>query len=189
MTVTQLPETITLTPEDEARRLWQGALTAFEHGAGSFEALSEAIDLGARAVEIVAVQKLQGVAMEFPATIALQLEIPDPEVNPVRDAVTTPKALRFIDLLDMLGEDDLDCVSPGLHRGWEDRRFSCLRSRTLARRACGAEIKASDREQLLLLEAYRNRIFRLPPPVKVVPADIIAAFPALTNLYDQLTRA
>ena len=71
-------------------------------------------------------------------------------------------------VLDLLSDDALECVAPGMHRGWEDRRFSCRRSRETASEAVGYRIPPDDREALLLLSAYRNRVFRLPPPVRVV---------------------
>ncbi len=40
---------------------------------------------------------------------------------------------------------------------------------------------------LLLLAAYRNRLFRYPPPIRIVPAEISAAFPVLQGLVESLT--
>lgn len=180
-------EAITLTPEEEASRLWAGACAAFEQAEGSFVSLCEALDLGARAIEIAAVERLQPALARFPATIGAQLEKPGPDLDLQRDAVHLPRTLSFTDVLDLLSEESAECVSPHLHRGWEDRRFSCRRSRDLARETTGAKISAEDHPRLLLLAAYRNRIFRVPPPVRVVRGDIVAAFPALERLYVQLS--
>ena len=184
--MSELTKTITLTPAEEATRLWSGAVEAFEKAPSKLVYLAEALDLGVRAVEIVALRRLQAVAPRFPATIAHQLEAPDPEVNTERDAVVLPHTLQFVDVIDLLSEEEESCVSPRLHRGWEDRRYSCRRSRALAREATGTTISPHVREKMLRLAAYRNRIFRLPPPVKVVTAEILDAFPELVDLYEKL---
>lgn len=176
----------TLGPREEAHRLWRGAKDAFDGASQHFASLCEALDLGTRAIEILAVEKLAPVRQDFPASIAMLLESPSPEVDPSRDAIHTPKVLAFIHVIDLLSDDPLDCVSPRLHHGWEDRRCSCLRSRKLARQTTGITLDSADRDHLLLLAAYRNRIFRVPPPVTVRPADILDAFPALERLYQQL---
>lgn len=175
-----------LGPEEEARRLWQGAREAFENAGDNLVSLCESLDLGVRAAEILVTQRLQSVRERFPATIALQLELPVAEVEAHRDVVTVPKALQFTDMLDLLSEPTLECVGPRLHRGWVDRRFSCRRSRESAREAIGVSLAAEERERLLLLAAYRNRLFRYPPPIRIVPGEILAAFPALERLVDAL---
>lgn len=180
-------EVMTLGPEEEAARLWEGAREAFEKSDSSLVSLCESLDLGIRAAEILLIQRLHPVRARFPATIEVQLELPDPTVDAYRDAMATPKAMQFTDLLDLLSEESLDCVSPRLHRGWEDRKFSCRRSRTTARDAAGMALDAESRDKLLLLSAYRNRIFRYPPPLQIVPADIVGAYPALVDLVDKLT--
>lgn len=176
---------LTLSPEEEARRLWQGALEAHELS-DELVPLCESIDLGLRAAEIRVVQLLQPVKDEFPATIASLLEMPHPEVDPRRDAIEVPRALEFLDLVDLLSAESLDCVSPELHRGWEDRRFSCQRSRETAQEAVGVVLDAGRQADFLLLTAYRNRIFRLPPPVQIVPGDIREAFRSLEGLMGEL---
>ncbi len=98
-----------------------------------------------------------------------------------------PKALQITEILDLLSADGLDCVAPRLHRGWEDRRFSCARSRKTAREATGVTLEKPEVDSLLLLAAYRNRLFRYPPPIRIVPAEILGAFPALRSLVERLT--
>jgi len=46
---------------------------------------------------------------------------------------------------------------------------------------------AEERARLLLLAAYRNRIFRTPPPIRIVTKDLLDAFPALMDLYGKLS--
>ena len=69
----------------------------------------------------------------------------------------------------------------GVHR-WRHR------SRHLGRTACGTVLTPDVRDKLVLLEAYRNRIFRVPPPVRIVPDEIRSAFPSLEQLYDKLAE-
>ncbi len=181
-------DTVTLGSAEQAERLWQGAIAAFERSDGDLAELSESLDLGLRAVEILAFRRLQPVRDRFPATIGALLDSPPPEVDLYRDAVELPRSLRFADVLDLLSEESLDCVGPDLHRGWEDRRFSCRRSRATAREAIGFALADEERRALLTLAAYRNRIFRLPPPVRLVPSEIRSAFGALVSLVERLER-
>lgn len=183
------PEVVELGPEDEARRLWQGARKAREAAAEDPIALCESLDLGLHAAEILAIQRLQPAKDSFPATIGLLLSLPEPEVDPHRDGINVPNVLGFTDVIDLLSDEELECVSPGLHRGWEDRRFSCRRSRNAAQEAIGVTLSAADQEALLLLSAYRNRLFRCPPPVRIEPGAIIAAFDPLERLVQGLLEA
>ncbi len=178
--------TITLGPEEEAARLWQGARDARAHAETDVAALSEALELGLRAAEIHAVRRLRPIKDKFPATIGLLLDTPSPEVDPFRDAVHIPQSLGFTEVLDLLSQEVLECVGPALHRGWEDRVFSCRRSRATAQEALGVTLGAGEREQLLLLAAYRNRIFHWGPPLEVKPAEILAAFGDLERLVEAL---
>lgn len=183
--MTQQPKIIELGPEDEARRLWARAVEA-RSAPDDIVALSEALDLGVHAAEILVVHRLQPVKDQFPATIGLQLQLPVPEVDPHRDGIGVPKVLDFTDAVDLLSAEDLECVAPGMHRGWEDRRFSCRRSRVAAQEAVGVSLSAAEQEDLLLLAAYRNRLFRCPPPVRVEPAAIERAFPTLERVVSAL---
>lgn len=184
-----MPEMIELGPEEEARRLWSGALEARKAAADDVVSLCESLDLGLHAAEILVIQLLQPIKDQFPATIGLQLEMPTPEVDAHRDGMATPKTLDFTDVIDLLSDEELECVSPGMHRGWEDRRFSCRRSRAAAQGAVGLRLTADEQQQLLLLAAYRNRLFRSPPPVRVVPGEILTAFQSLERLVEGLLRA
>jgi len=179
-------ESQTLGPIQEADRLWRGAQGALERSDRDFVALCEALDLGIRAAQILAVLRLEPVRERLPATIAALLERPPAEVDPWRDVVHQPRALRFAEVIDLLSDEHLECVTPHLHHGWEDRTWSCRRSRRLAREAVGLSVESAQRDQLMLLAAYRNRIFETPPPVRVNPAQITEAFPALRQLVDRL---
>jgi hypothetical protein len=181
-----LPDVIELGPEDEARRLWAGAERARAAAGTDLLALLEALDLGVHAAEVLVVRLLQPARDRFPATIGAQLAMPEPTVDPLRDGIHIPKVLQFTDAIDLLSGDGLECVSPGMHRGWEDRRFACQRSRGVAREVVGVTLSAEDQGRLLLLAAYRNRLFRCPPPVRIVAAEIHEALPALGGLVERL---
>ena len=184
--MSSLAEVIELGPEEEARRLWGGAMAARARAADDLVALCESLDLGLRAAEILTVHQLNPIRGQFPATIGLQLEMPDPEIDVHRDGIQVPKALQFNEVIDLLSDTELECVSPGMHRGWEDRRFACRRSRVTAQEATGVTLTAEEQERLLTLAAYRNRLFRTPPPVLVKPGDILSAFEALDRLVSGL---
>ena len=177
---------ILITPEGEAERLWRSAEEALILSSGSFVQLFQAVELGVRVVEIVAVAQLQRVRHRFPATITSLLESPPVEVEPIRDFVHPPRSLRFVDIVDMLSEEDLPCLSQGLHRGWEDRVESCRRTRDIAQSATNMSIGPTERENLTMIGAYRNRLFEMPPTLKVVPADVIGAYPALAIIAERL---
>jgi len=187
--MSELPAVIELGSEEEARRLWSGAREAYRSADQDLVALCESLDLGLRAIEILVIHRLQAAKGEFPATIQLQLETPAAEVDPLQDAIRIPHSLQFTSVLDLLSTDGLECVSPGMHRGWEDRRFSCRRSRVTAQAALGVTIGEEEREQLLTLAAYRNRIFRSPPPLKVVPTQITGAWASLERLAERLFQS
>lgn len=185
----KLPDSLTLGPDDEARRLWLGALEAREEAAEDLVSLCAALDLGLRAAEILIVSRLQPARDRFPATIGLLLERPHPEVDVERDAIRVPASLDFTAALDLLSREDLECVGPELHRGWEDRRFACRRVRATAQEIVGITLDAGQRQSLLLLAAYRNRLFRRPPPVEVRPGQILASFDTLVGLIENLAPA
>ena len=179
-------DVIELGPLDEARRLWAGARKARTAPTDEVVSLCEALDLGLHAAEILVIHLLQPYKDRFPATIGVQLQLPTPEIDRYRDGIQVPKVLQFTDVIDLLSDDELECVSPGMHRGWEDRRFACRRSRGSAREAIGLTLTADEQVDLLLLSAYRNRLFRCPPPVQFVPADVQAALPALDRMVEHL---
>ena len=187
--MTRLADTIDLGPKDEALRLWGAAVEAQRGATDDLVKLFECLDLGLHAAEILAIHLLQPAKDKFPATIAVQLNTPDPEVDPHRDGIHVPKVLQFTDVIDLLSGEELECVSPGMHRGWEDRRFSCRRSRAVAQEAIGVTLSAEEQDQLLLLSAYRNRVFRCPPPVRVEPGKVQAAFKSLERLMRELVKA
>lgn len=186
--MTQLGEAIHLGVDDGAQRLWTGALEARQAAADDVVALCQSLELGLHAAEILVIQRLQPFKDRFPATIGILLHEPEPEVDLHRDGIHVSKVLEITDVVDLLSAADLDCVSPGLHRGWEDRRFSCRRSRAVAQEAVCIELSADDQDRLLLLAAYRNRLLRCPPPVRIVPDEILSAFECLERIVGGLLK-
>jgi hypothetical protein len=176
----------TLGPSQEAERLWRGAEGEQVRATEDFVALCESLDLGIRAAQILAVLRLEPIRDRLPATIAGLLDRPPAEVDPWRDVVHQPRALRFAEVIDLLSDEELECVTPHLHHGWEDRTWSCRRSRRVAQEAAGLKLERPQRDMLMVLAAYRNRIFDTPPPVRVEPARIAEAFPALRELVEGL---
>ena len=181
-------EAVTLDSRDEYRRLWAGALKAYDSAAEILVSLSEALDLGIRAAEILFTHKLHPIRSHFPASIESLLEEPALEVDVDRDALHVPATLQFVDAMDMLSDPQLTCVSRQLHRGWEDPRASCFRSRGKAQSVTGITLSEEARHRLLLLLAHRNRIFRMSPPVKIVVPEVLGAYPALVDLMEGLKR-
>lgn len=109
-----------------------------------------------------------------------------PEVDPHRDAIDAPKVPGFTDAIDLLSAENLDRVSPGMHRGWEDRRFSCRRSRTTAQQAIGVTLTAREQEQLLLLSGLSQPPVSLPAPVRLLPGEVLASWECLERLVNRL---
>jgi len=182
----ELVDTVQLAPRDEADRLWKAAREAFAHGSESFVKLTEALDLGIRAAELYALLKLRPARHSYPATITALLEESPPEIHVDRDAIHVPRALEFLDILDMLSDEGLPCISRKLHRGWEDPWYSCMRSRETSQKAVQGALDQPARDQLLLLLACRNRIFRLPPPVAIPVTKVMEAVPTLERLVESL---
>lgn len=186
--MTEIDAAVTLDAEEEAARLWQGAALAFETAGDDIAPLLESLELGLRAAEIFAFRRLEPERQSFAPAIGALLDSPPPEVEVRRDAIEIPRVLQFTDVLDLLSEESLDCVGPDLHRGWDDRRLSCRRARATARETVGLELSDDERRALLKLSAYRNRVFRLPPPVRLEAREIRDAFPALIYLVERLRR-
>ena len=184
--MSELPEVIVLGLQEEAVRLWRGAQESFREADEDLVALCEALDFGLRAAEDMGIRLLQPVRNKFPSTIALQLELPVAEVEVFRDAIGAARSLVFTELLDLLSDESLDCVAPALHRGWENHAFACRRSRETAQAAIGMTLDASPRQSLLLLSAYRNRIFHYSPPIRIVTGEILRAWSDLVRLMEHL---
>jgi len=171
----------------------KGLLDALERsGAGrSSQPLEQAagLALAMRALQLLCLHRLQPVRENFPATNRALMSVPEPLIEPVRDALALPADfLGAIEIIDLLSEQDLDCVAPQLHRGWQDRRRSCAQARELAAGAFGFSITGEERQKLLAALAICNRVFCIPPPVTLDPDAVSAAFAPVLMLIEKIAR-
>lgn len=171
----------------------KGLLSALERsGAGrSSQPLEQAagLALALRALQLLCLLRLQPEREKFPATNRALMSVPEPEIEPERDALALPADfLGAIDIIDLLSEQDLDCVAPHLHRGWQDRRRSCAQARDLCADAFGFSITGEERQTLLAALAICNRVFCIPPPVTLEPAAVSAAFAPVLMLIEKIAR-
>lgn len=184
--MTDPKDTYVLDAAEEAERLWRGAESAIGRAHAGFLPLSEALELGIRSAQLYLGLRLRPVAPELPTAIQALLEPPPLAVDPVRDALYLPRTLGFVEGLDLLSADGLDCIGPTLHHGWEERGSACARARRVAREATGVTLDAAARDELLWLAAYRNRIFQLPPPLEVESERLLSGLPRLARLVEAL---
>lgn len=184
-----LPEILTLDAHQEATRLWRGALDAFQDAPDSLVSLCESLDLGVRAAELYAVLGLEAMQQGFPEALRMHLQSQDPEIHWYRDAMDGVPCVQFRVLLDLMSDADLDCIAVELHGAARPSAFPCERARASAYTALGFSLSGEDRDLLLLLLAYRNRIFRCVPPVEIRKEEVLVAFPALVQLVGKLSTA
>lgn len=143
--------------------------------------------LAVRALQLLCLHRLQPERDKFPATNRALMQVPEPQVEPVRDALALPADfLGAIDIIDLLSEAELDCVAPHLHRGWQDRRRSCAQARGLAAEAFGFSITGDERQALLGALAICNRVFCIPPPVTLEASAVGAAFEPVLALIERI---
>ncbi len=184
-----LPDVLQLSSLEEADRLWRGAREAFSTADARLVSLCSAIDLGLRAAELYAVDRLKETKHSFASQIRDRLEANDPKVHWRRDALGAPSCVDFRVLLDLMSAAELECIAPDAHRSGEASPSSCERSRGAASSVLGFSLSGEDRDLLLLLLAYRNRIFRCAPPVDLRKDEVLVAFPALVQLVERLQAA
>ncbi len=171
-----------------------GLLNALERSgaARSNKPLEQAagLALAVRALQVLCLHRLQPVREKFPATNRALMQVPDPQIEPERDALALPADfLGTIDIIDLLSEPELACVAPHLHRGWQDRRRSCDQARGLAAEAFGFSITGDERESLLAALAICNRVFCIPPPVTLEVAGVAAAYEPVLALIERIGGA
>ena len=184
-----LPEVLHLSSLEEADRLWKGAREAFPTAGVRLVSMCASIDLGLRAAELYALSGLRQTRHAFSPQIRHHLEAEDPRVHWQRDALGAPPCVDFKVLLDLMSAPELDCIAPEAHEDGSPSHFSCERSRAAAKAALGFSLSGEDRDLLLLLLAYRNRIFRCAPPVELRKDEVLVAFPALAQLVERLQAA
>jgi len=181
-----LPEVLVLDAREEAQRLWQGAQDAFLEADRSLVALCESIDLGMRAAELFAVTRLQAMRQGFPEPLRDHLQSQQARIHWYKDALDGVPCVQFRVLLDLMSGPELDCIAVELHGGAGASVFPCERARASAHTVLGFSLTREDRDLLLLLLAYRNRIFRCVPPVEIHKEEVLVAFPVLVQLVERL---
>jgi len=156
---------VELDHEAAAERLLADLQQQSGAGSNSPTQAAAALLLTIRAAHLLALAKVQGV-QGYPATVQALLNVPEPAVDPERDAAFDPgDSLTFVDLLDLLSQEQLPCLAPHLHRGWQDKTQSCRQARRLTTAAFGHELDGEGRRALLAAQAITNRVFVAPPPV------------------------
>lgn len=149
--------------------------------------LTQALGIGIRAAHLLGFHQLSRVAGGFPSSVQALLEAPEPDVDVDRDARVQPgDYLGFVDLIDILSEEDLPCVAPGLHRGWQDKAQSCREARRAALRGTGFSIGELNRDPLLAAAANYNRAFWAPGPLWLEPNELRKAIRSLLHLVNKL---
>lgn len=146
-----------------------------------------ALDLWMRAVEILVADRLQPVIHRFPATIQEHFSHPDSPVVGAQDAYLDPGAgASMLDLLELLGETTLSCISRRLYRGWQDRNQARIDARKITAGQVGFALDAAEREGLLAALALRNRLFLAQPPLDLEQGQLDAAETAVQQLVARL---
>ncbi len=146
-----------------------------------------ALALWMRSVEILVSERLQPVIHRFPATIQGHFARPDTPVVGAQDAYLERGAsASMLDLLELLGETTLSCISPRLYRGWQDRNQARIDARKITGEVMGFALDAGERDALLAALALRNRVFSVTPPVDVEEAQLEAAVAAVRGLVDRV---
>ncbi len=149
--------------------------------------IGQAVCTAIRVAEMLALHGLDPVVGQYPATIQELFSRPrHPELD-VSDAFIDPAGyLDFLDLLEMLSDESLSCISPRLYRGWQDRIQARRDARRITTETLGITLSADERDSLLPALALRNRLQIVPLPLAVSADEIRALFPPLAKLIDQL---
>ena len=146
-----------------------------------------ALAIWMRAVEIQVSDRLQPVIHRFPATIQGHFTRPDSPIVGAQDAYLDKGAgANMLDILELLGETTLSCISPRLYRGWQDRNQARIDARKITGEVMGFALDAGERDALLAALALRNRVFSVTPPVDVEEAQLEAAVAAVRGLVDRV---
>ncbi len=151
-----------------------------------FEA-SEALGLVVRAAHLLGHQHLKKIEQELPSSMQTMMELPDLKLDAGRDAFVEPlDYLSFVDILDAISDENLECVAPHLHRGWQDKKQSCRNARRATKQCVGFSIEYRFRERLLQAGAIYNRVLLVPAPVELNLSEVKTAFSSVLILIENL---
>jgi hypothetical protein len=149
--------------------------------------VAQALAMAIRAAQLHCLGRLARVVSGFPATIQALMTLPEPGIDTDRDALAESQDfLGFLDMLDLLSGELLECLAPRLHRGWQDKVQSCRAARLLTLEAVGFELDEEQRASLLSALACVNRVFVVPPPVRLSPDEVREALEAVLGLIARL---
>ena len=153
-------------------------------------ALATAAELIFRAAHLLALESLHDAHEQFQATQQALMVHPDASLQVVHDArADEAEYLTVRDLLDLLSELEEPCVSPRLHRGWQDRTKNCQHARRVAQGALGFTLSDDEQKALLKGWALCNRFFRMPAPVDVDVSAFDGLVDTLRSLVKRLAAA
>lgn len=176
------PTGVDVSPEHSALDSLERVAEELERDDGAL-ALKGALQWGWHALGLLAYLRLQPARSSFDAWVQDYLQAGEPELEVERDGNWEERQrLSFLELLDLLSAADLTILKPQFYQGWQDRRSRCLDLRRRVAFAVGGAIGSAQRDDLLLLLAAYHRLVRLPAGVRLDPAAIRRAFPALLDL-------
>ena len=176
----------------------QNALDSLERVAGDLEAaggdqplvLKGILTWSWHAVGLLAYLRLQTQRHLFDAWLQDYLNEGEPQLQIDRDARWEERErLSYLELLDLLSEEQLPILKPEFYQGWQDRTSRCHGLRRQMVEIVGGGIGDDQRQQLLLLLAAYHRLIRLPASVELEAEQVCQAFPALLELVDLLLDA
>jgi hypothetical protein len=149
--------------------------------------LAEALGMAVRAAHVLGQAHLLKIEQELPAGVQSMMELPETSLDAGRDAFVEPlDYLSFVDILDAISDDNLECVAPHLHRGWQDKKESCRNARRATKSSVGFSIGFSFRESLLQAAAIYNRVFLVPAPVELEINAVKTAVSSVLQLIENL---
>lgn len=176
----------------------QNALDSLERVAGDLEAGSGAEPLALKgiltwswhAVGLLAYLRLQPQRHLFDAWLQDYLNEGEPQLQIDRDARWEERErLSYLELLDLLSQEQLPILKPEFYQGWQDRTSRCHGLRRQMAEIVGGSIGEGQLQQLQLLLAAYHRLIRLPASVELETEQVCQAFPALLALIDLLLDA
>ena len=127
--------------------------------------LVQSLSLALRALHLRGFARIYPIREQYPATLQALLDRPAAQLDTQLDALADPHDfLRLPDLLDMISDEGLPCIAPRLHRGWQDKRQSCIEARRITVEAVGLKLLERQRRELLAGVALSNRLLALPGP-------------------------
>jgi hypothetical protein len=151
--------------------------------------LKAVLTWGWHAIGLLAYARLQPNRDDFDAWLQAYLGDGEPTLVVERDAWWEERErLSFLEMIDLLSEEDLPILKPEFYQGWQDRTSRCRGLRRQAARLIGSAIGEAQRNDLLLLLSAYHRLIRLPVGVSLSVSPVRSALPALLDLAEALVE-